>query len=65
MLKIKQDLFYEPYHLGIKNTIALLSQNQITRIRQRSQLEEAVRFLNSFNLLKNRIFFMSKLLRWV
>ena len=45
-------IFCEAYHSEIKRTIALLSQNQITRITRWSPVQ-AIKFLKSFFVVQN------------
>ena len=57
VLKTKQDFFCETYHSEIKRTIALLSQNQITRITRRSPVQEVKFLYNFFSSQKHDIFY--------
>lgn len=50
LLKISPDQSFEGFHAGVKTSIKPLSTNKIVKINRRSQLEEAIRYLNSLDL---------------
>lgn len=47
LLKIKSNLDYEAFHMGVKVYIPSLNRNRIYKLRDWSCIEEALRFLNS------------------
>ena len=45
-LRIKNDLFYEAFHLGIPCTVKTLSRNRIYKLDAWSKIDEVLRFLH-------------------
>ena len=55
-LKVKQDFTYGAYHMGVKCQISVLTKNRITLCNRWSTIEESLRFLNSFEIDKKKMF---------
>ena len=53
-LKVKQDFTYNAYHMGVKCQISVLTKNRITFCNGWSTIEEALRFLDSFETDKKK-----------
>ena len=50
LLKISPDQSFEGFHAGVKTSIKSLCTNKIVKLNRWSQLEEALRYLNSLEL---------------
>ena len=53
-LKVKQDFTYNAYHMGVKCQISVLTKTRITFCNGWSTIEEALRFLDSFETDKKK-----------
>ena len=53
-LKVKQDFTYNIYHMGVKCQISVLTKNRTTLCKRWSTIEEALSFLNSFEIDKKK-----------
>ena len=47
LLLIRDDFTYDAYHYGIKTTVKSLSQNRITNLKRRSNIQKAIRYLSN------------------